>query len=241
MRRIPSSFILSASALLAASALAVAPTSAIAAKHGAHAAKHSRSHAAKAKHGSKERNVEASLTIELGPPSTGIPQTQTINLFVPSALHDAGSKLPTCNPAKLENEGEKGCPSASKVGSGNSSGYTLGVVEPLKLTMYNGPGASLLTYIVGLDPVSIQEVVKGEVTRPPGGKYGQELAFTIPHGLLEPLPEDPAWLLTLNATLSGKVGWLRSTSCPAHGWSEGAKLGYTNGQSLALYATIACA
>jgi hypothetical protein len=200
-----------------------------------------RTTARKAKSGAGEHKIEASLTIELGPPSTALPATQTISLFVPSSIHDAGAKLPECNPLRLQAEGEKGCPKGSQIGSGSSTGYTLGVVEPLKLLMYNGPGASLLTYVVGFDPVSIQIVVQGQVTHPAGGKYGQELAFTIPHGLLEPLPEDPAWLLTLNATLSGKVGWLRSSSCPPHGWSEAAKLGYTNGQSLSLAATLACA
>lgn len=196
--------------------------------------------AARAGSGSAEHKIQASLTIELGPPSTALPATQTISLFVPSGIRDAGAKLPTCNPARLQAEGEKACPKGSQIGSGSSTGYTLGVVEPLKLLLYNGPGASLLTYVLGFDPVSIQTVVQGDVTRPAGGKYGQELAFTIPHELLEPLPEDPAWLLTLNATLSGKVGWLRSTSCPPRGWSEAAKLGYTNGQSLSLAATLAC-
>jgi hypothetical protein len=189
--------------------------------------------------GARERKVQASLTIELGPPSTLLPATETIVLSVPSGVHDAGAKLPACNPTRLQAEGEKACPKGSQVGSGQSTGYTLGVVEPLKLLIYNGPGGSLLTYVVGFSPVSIQEVVQGTVTRP-GGRYGQQLSFTIPHGLLEPLPEDPAWLLTLNATLSGKVGWLRSTNCPPHGWSEAAKLGYTNGQSLTLAATLAC-
>lgn len=193
-----------------------------------------------ARHASRERKVQASLTIELGPPSTALPATQTITLFVPNGVRDAGAKLPTCNPTRLQAEGESGCPKASRIGNGTATGYTLGVVEPLKLQMYNGPGASLLTYVLGFDPVSIQQVVQGIVTRPAGGKYGQQLAFTIPHALLEPLPEDPAWLLSLNATLSGKVGWLRSTNCPPQGWSEGAKLGYTSGQSLSLAATLTC-
>jgi hypothetical protein len=229
-----------AAALLTAALLALAPASqAAGARHPGARANRSAKHGGGG-HASGERNVQASLTIELAPAETTLPATQTISLFVPSGIHDAGAKLPQCNPAKLQNEGEKACPKGSAVGSGEASGYTLGVVEPLKMLLYNGPGGSLLTYVLGTDPVSIQIVVQGAVTRPPGGQYGQELAFEIPHGLLEPLPEDPAWLLSLHATLSGKVGWLRATSCPPHGWSEQAKLGYTNGQSLALAATIAC-
>jgi hypothetical protein len=195
-----------------------------------------------AKHAaSGERKVEGSLTIELAPAETTLPATQSIAVFLPNGIRDAGSKLPACNPEKLQNEGERACPKGSQVGAGEAAGYTLGVVEPIKMLLYNGPKASLLTYVVGLDPVSIQVVVQGSVTRPAGGAYGQEISFTIPHSLLEPLPEDPAWLLSLHAKLSGKVGWLRSSNCPPHGWSLGAKLGYTNGQSLTLAGSLACA
>jgi hypothetical protein len=216
--------------LLAASLLAMTPSSAGAAQ----------ASSAKSKGGSKERKVEASLSIELGPAETSLPETQTVTLSIPNGFRDAGAKLPSCNPTKLQNEGEKACPKGSRIGSGSATGYTLGVVEPIKMLLYNGPHASLLTYVIGLDPVSIQLVVEGTITRPAGGKFGQRLSFMIPHGLLEPLPEDPAWLLTLHANLSGKAGWLRSTSCPPHPWSEEAKLGYTNGQSLTLAATLAC-
>jgi hypothetical protein len=199
----------------------------------------SKSHKSKS-HQSAERNLDASFTLELGPAETTLPATQTITLFVPNGVRDAGAKLPACNPNRLENEGVKACPKGSQVGSGQSDGYTLGVVEPLTLTMFNGPGASLLVYVVGLSPVSIQVVVTGAITHPAGNIYGQQLAFTIPHGLLEPLPEDQAWLLSLHTHLDGKVGWLRSTSCPPHGWSLKAQFGYTNGQMLTVGANLTC-
>jgi hypothetical protein len=213
-------------ALLAGALLAAAPA--------ADAAKHKG-----AKHATGERSLEGSLTIELAPPETTLPATQTITLFLPSGIRDAGAKLPSCNPEKLQASGESACPKGSEIGTGEAAGYTLGVVEPIKLLLYNGPGGSLLTYVVGLDPVSIQVVVQGTVSRP-AGTYGLELAFTIPQGLLEPLPGDPAWLLSLHATLNGKAGWLRSSNCPPHGWSLGAKLGYTNGQSLMVGGSLAC-
>ncbi len=219
--------------LLSGALLATAP---LAAAPAAGAAKHSGG-----KHSApRERNLEGSLTIELAPPETTLPQTQTITLFLPNGIRDAGAKLPSCNPEKLQALGETACPKGSQVGGGEAAGYTLGVVEPIKMLLYNGPGASLLTYVVGLDPVSIQLVVQGTVTHPAGGTYGQELSFTIPPALLEPLPDDPAWLLSLHAKLSGKTGWLRSSNCPPHGWSLGAKIGYTNGQSLTVAGSLAC-
>ncbi|HEY7933156.1 MAG TPA: hypothetical protein VID48_04955 [Solirubrobacteraceae bacterium] len=191
------------------------------------------------KHSSREKNVDATFSLELGPPETTLPATQTITLLVPKGIRDAGAKLPFCNPASLESRGEQACPKGSQIGSGTSTGYTLGVVEPLKLLLYNGPGGTLLTYVVGLDPVSIQTVVSGSVSKP-GGSYGQQFSFTIPHGLLEPLPEDQAWLLTLHAHVLGKSGWLRSTSCPPHGWSFQARFGYTNGQTITIGASAEC-
>jgi hypothetical protein len=192
-----------------------------------------------AKHRPKERKLDASFSLELSPPTTSLPATQTIDLFVPAGARDAGARLPFCDPVKLQDSGEGACPHGSLVGSGTANGYTLGVVEPLKLLLYNGPHAQLLTYVLGTSPVSIQVVVSGRITRP-AGPYGQELRFTIPPDLLEPLPGDPAWLLNLHARLFGKVGWLRSSSCPPHGWSLKAKFGYTNGQTLAVGANLTC-
>jgi hypothetical protein len=169
-----------------------------------------------------------------------LPATQTIALLVPKGISDAGARLPACDPEKLQAQGARACPKGSLVGSGEASGYTLGVVEPIKLTLYNGPHATLLSYVVGVDPVSIQIVVQGSVAPSHSSAYGQELAFTIPHGLLEPLPEGQAWLLALHTHLSGAAGWLRSTSCPPHGWAFQARFGFTNGQSITVGASAEC-
>jgi hypothetical protein len=220
--------------LLSPAALALPPAPAQAS-----AARHAKTTGA-ARHGSGERKVEATFTYELAPPETTLPATQTITLLIPKGIRDAGAKLPSCNPRELQNLGERACPKGSLVGSGEAAGYTLGVVEPIKLTLYNGPGGSLLSYVVGLDPVSIQIVVQGAVTRPPGGDYGQQISFTIPQGLLEPLPEDQAWVLSLRTRLTGRVGWLRSSSCPPHGWSFQASFGYTNQQTITVGASATC-
>lgn len=212
-------------------------------RHG-HAAKASAHHRrGRGKHAAAgERKLSASIVIKLTPPSEKMPQTNQINLFVPKGFRDAGASLPKCNPSLLKAKGPKGCPKSSIVGGGTSIGYTiLGgdyVIEHLTLTMFNGPGGGLLTFVEGKSPVQIEEVVTGVITAPQG--YGKELAFTIPHGLLEPLPQAPGWLQTLNAHLSGSVGWLRTTSCPPHPWHLKAQLGYTNGEGITIETQLAC-
>jgi hypothetical protein len=195
-----------------------------------------------ASHLSRERKVEASIVLTLTPPSPGLLQTSTIELFVPERFRDAGAQLPHCNTSVLLEKRPEACPKRSIVGGGTSFGYTiLGgqfVQEHLALTIFNGPHASLLTWVEGHSPVVIETAVQGVITKPPG--YGQELAFTIPHDLLEPIPGAPGWLQTLNARLSGKAGWLRTTSCPEHPWSLRAQFGYTNGQEFSLQTRLAC-
>lgn len=192
--------------------------------------------------GSAERKVQASLVVTLAPPSPGLQETRTIDLFVPKRFYDAGSKLPHCNPSRLLEKRPEACPKGSIVGGGISYGYTiLGgefVRERLALTIFNGPHGSLLTWVEGHTPVAIEAMVPGTVTKPAG--YGLELAFTIPSSLLEPLPGAPGWLQTLDAHLSGKAGWLRASSCPPSPWALEAQFGYTNGQSLTLQAQLAC-
>lgn len=213
--------------------------------HKAHGPRQHKAHGSKQHkaHGSKqEHKLSASITIKLTPPSPKLPQTNQINLFVPKGFKDAGAKLPQCSPVALENKGPHGCPKDTIVGGGNSIGYTiLGgeyVIEHLTLTMVNGPHGALMTWVEGRTPVQIEQLVTGVITAPSG--FGEEMAFTIPHSLLEPLTGAPGWLQTLNAHLSGKAGWLRTTSCPAHPWKLKAELGYTNGEGISVETELAC-
>jgi hypothetical protein len=192
--------------------------------------------------GEEEAKLEASIVLKLTPPEESLPITDQINLFVPEHFRDAGASLPYCNPSALRAKGVEGCPKGSIVGVGKATGYTiLGgqfVIEHLSVTLINGPNAVLLSWVEGKTPVAIEEIVEGVITKPAG--YGEEMAFTIPQGLLEPLPGAPGWLQTLEAHLSGKVGWLRTTSCPPHPWALKAELGYENGQGTTIEAKIGC-
>jgi hypothetical protein len=200
-------------------------------------------HGHKLKGRSGESNVEASIVIKLTPPEESLPITNKINLFVPERFRDAGASLPHCEVATMQNKGTEGCPKGSIIGIGKATGYTiLGgqfVIEHLTVTIVNGPKAELLTWVEGRMPVAIEEVVEGVISKP--GGFGEEMAFTIPHGLLEPVPGAPGWLQTLEAHISAKSGWLRSTSCPPHPWKLKAELGYESGQATIIEAKLQCA
>lgn len=191
---------------------------------------------------SKEKNLEAGIVIKLTPPEESLPQTSQINLYVPERFRDAGVSLPHCTQTTLRSKGPAGCPKNTAMGSGTAIGYTiLGgqfVIEHLTVSIFNGPGGVLLTWVEGRSPVEIEEIVEGKITKPHG--FGEEMSFTIPHGLLEPLPGAPGWMQTLDATLSGKAGWLRTTSCPEHPYKLKAELGYLNGQGTSIEATLKC-
>lgn len=178
---------------------------------------------------SSEHKVSAAITVTLTPPAEQLPQTTQINLFVPKRFKDAGTKMPSCTADQLRARGPGGCPKKTIVGGGKSIGYTIFggtfVKENLQLTIFNGPKGTLLTWVEARTPVVIEEIVEGRISKPKG--FGQELSFTIPAGLLEPVPGAPGWLQTLNATLYGKKGWLRTTSCPEHPWSLKAEFGYS--------------
>lgn len=220
----------------AAAVLAFAPGAA------AHPASGKRAAHAKTGGASGERNLEASIVLKLTPPEESLPITDQINLFVPERFRDAGASLPHCTPAALERKGAAGCPKDSIVGTGRATGYTiLGgqfVIEHLAVTLFNGPTANLLSWVEGRTPVAIEQIVEGVITKPAG--FGEEMSFTIPHGLLEPLPGAPGWLQTLEAHLSGTAGWLRTSSCPEHPWSLKAELDYQSGQGTSIETRLQC-
>jgi len=209
--------------------------------HSAHAGRgHARAAKGHAKKGGGERKVEGSLDYELQPASSSLPATQTITLFLPGGVHVAGGKMPKCNPQSLERSGPSACPKGSQVGSGTATGWTLGQLWPLTLSLYNGPGGNLLSYVTASTPVKIETVVEGHVSTPPGGTYGEEIANTIPSGLLEPLPGDPAQTVNLRVHVTGSSGWLRSTNCAPRALAVNFRFSYTNGQTLSIGGNLKC-
>ena len=131
----------------------------------AHARAHRAAHSAAKRRGG-ERRVEGSLDYELAPAGSSLPATQTITLFLPGGVRVAGAKMPQCNPQALEKSGPAACPKGSSIGTGSATGWTLGQLWPLALSLYNGPAGNLLSYVTATSPVKIETVVEGQVRGP---------------------------------------------------------------------------
>lgn len=221
----------------------VVPTPSALARGAAH--RHHHAHATGRGRGARagshggERRVEGSLDYELSPAGNSLPATQVITLFLPGGVHAAGAKMPKCNPPALEKSGPSACPKGSSVGAGTATGWTLGQLWPITLTLYNGPGGNLLVYVTATTPVKIETVIEGHVTRP-GGAYGEEIVSTVPQELLEPLPGDTAQTVNLRVHVNGKSGWLRSSNCAPHALAVNFRFAYTNGQTFSVGGSLNC-
>jgi len=200
--------------------------------------------AAASKDKPRERKLDAAFSVDIkAPPGQLLPTTGAITMWVPRGVRNAGEKMATCDPLAIQARGLRTCPLRSIVGSGKASGLIVFIsqsaIEPLRVTLINGPGNTLLAHVFGTNPVSI-DVVMQSVIRRPGGKYGMELYFPFPDELIHPVPGSTASLIHLESRLDPKVGWLRSTSCPTRGWSLGAMLSNIDGSSTRITADLAC-
>jgi len=93
----------------------------------------------------------AGVTVNIASSDPAAPQPPIMNriqISFPSGGKWNGPKFPKCTIAALNSKGPKGCPSGSKIGTGNGVGYAKPVVtDPVKasLTIFNG-GSQILVY-----------------------------------------------------------------------------------------------
>jgi hypothetical protein len=96
-----------------------------------------------------------------------------------------------CSPAKLQAEGVKGCPSASKIGAGKAQGDARPIVaDPIdaKITLFNGtPHNGQPTIVIYAVPeLSSPLTILADLVRQRGGNYGYVLDADVP-----PIPTLP--------------------------------------------------
>jgi hypothetical protein len=99
--------------------------------------------------------------------------------------------FPKCSPAKLQAKGVKGCPSASKVGTGKAQGDARPIVaDPIdaKITLFNGtPRNGNPTIIIYAVPeLSSPLTIVADLVRQRRGNYGYVLDADVP-----PIPTLP--------------------------------------------------
>jgi hypothetical protein len=118
-------------------------------------------------------------------PQGGIPPLSAINFYSPAGAKLDYAPFATCSAAVLQNTGPSGCPkssAASPVGSALGE-VTFGserVPEEATLQAFFAPGNSLLFYVQGTSPASLEFVVGGSYVNSGQPPYGLELKSQVP-------------------------------------------------------------
>ena len=77
----------------------------------------------------------------------------------------------------------------AEIGKVDAKGFALGLVEPLKVKLYNLPaGKGIALYLQGDNPVIIDHVVSGILTKISDPLFGYKLTFDVPPDLIQPAP-----------------------------------------------------
>lgn len=135
--------------------------------------------------------------------------TDEVDIYVPKELRDRGAQFPSCSADVLGTKGVTACPAGSKVGDGSATGRTLGVIEPLQVQAYNGPGGqSLILFVTGTQPATLNVPVIGAMKAPAGvpnpSDFSTELAFPVPQALTMPLPGADGVLTHIAVRIDGQ-------------------------------------
>ena len=156
--------------------------------------------------------VEANFSIEGSgygatpqKPEGGIPPLAAVNFFLPAGAKINSAGFPTCSEASLKNTGPSACKKAVASPVGNALGeVSFGaerVPENATLQAFFGPNKSLLFYVQGSSPVSLEFVSTGTYVNSGQAPYGLELKSTVP--AIATVPGAP---LASTKTINVKVG-----------------------------------
>jgi hypothetical protein len=118
-------------------------------------------------------------------PAGGIPPLSAVNFYSPAGVKLNYAPFGKCTEDVLKNTGPSGCPKssvASPVGSalGEVTFGTERVPETATLQAFFAPGNSLLFYVQGSSPVSLEFVSGGTNVNSGQPPYGLELKTTVP-------------------------------------------------------------
>jgi hypothetical protein len=138
-------------------------------------------------------------------PEGGIPPLAAVNFFLPAGAKINSAGFPTCSEAALKNTGPSACKKAIASPVGNALGEvsfgTERVPENATLQAFFGPNKSLLFYVQGSSPVSLEFVSTGTYVNSGQAPYGLELKSTVP--AIATVPGAP---LASTKTINVKVG-----------------------------------
>jgi hypothetical protein len=147
-------------------------------------------------------------------------------VFFPHGPRLNGALFPSCHPRKLQRaRGRRGaCPRGSQIGSGAAVGTSPqfhGVLEHLKVELYNGPrGRSFVFWLHGDIPVSIQGMIVAPLRAIHNHKWAYELSLKVPRNLQVLGPGLYASLLRFTTRVDGRVRVREGGRVVRHGYVE---------------------
>ena len=137
-----------------------------------------------------------------------------------------GKYFPSCPAVKLKTAAGRTACTKAEIGKVDAKGFALGLVEPLKVKLYNLPGGKgVALYLQGDSPVIIDNVVEGVLTKVSTPLFGYKLVFNVPDDLVEPAPGAIATALDFKVTIPARTikkgkksyPYIGTTGCPASG------------------------
>jgi hypothetical protein len=127
-------------------------------------------------------------------------------IFFPKEGVFNGKYFPSCAASKLTTAAGRARCKKAEVGKVDAKGFALGLVEPLKVKLYNLPGGKgVALYIQGDNPVIIDHVVEGRLTRINTPLFGYKLTFDVPPDLIQPAPGAYATALDFKVTVPART------------------------------------
>jgi hypothetical protein len=147
-------------------------------------------------------------------------------IFFPKEGVFNGKYFPSCAASKLTTESGRAACKKAEIGKVDAKGFALGLVEPLKVKIYNLPGGKgVAMYLQGDNPVIIDHVITGNLTKISDPVFGYKLTFDVPSDLQQPAPGAWATPLDFKVTIPAKtikkagkkIPFIGTTGCPSSG------------------------
>ena len=171
-------------------------------------------------------------------------------IFFPKEGVFNGKYFPSCPAMKLTTEAGRNSCKRAEIGKVDAKGFALGLVEPLKVKIYNLPGGKgVAMYLQGDNPVIIDHVITGLLTKISDPVFGYKLTFDVPADLQQPAPGAWATPLDFKVTIPAKtikkgkktIPFIGTTGCPSTGiFTSKIETDNSDGTTSSVTATAPC-
>jgi hypothetical protein len=139
----------------------------------------------------------------------------------PYGSHLNGNLFPSCNTAKLAEQGKSACPKGSRIGGGTAVGTAADIREEITVSLYNGKGGKgIVFYLEGDNPVVLNVPWEAPLQQLTGGMWNFRLTVKVPESLQRIVGLDVAiqdFSVKVDATrrVKGrKRGYIETLICP---------------------------